>query len=346
MDMAFRMVSPEVQTHCVDLLEYTNPRLSAIVQKTYMITLRQTPELWDFLYDRPWPEGLTRRVRRLIQSGNSKALKKLMDDFRPDIAVCTQAHPLGVLAAYAENHRPDLQLWGVVTDYVPHRFWVVSWPASYIVPNEAAVARLALLGVDRRRLFPLGIPIRPGVGPLPPEARPKGERHVLVMGGSRGLGVRYQTVRSLDRSPISFSIEVVTGNNRRLRARLLRNRRTFKHPLRVRGFVKNAVELMQRADLLISKPGGITSAEAMAVGLPMVLVRPLPGQERGNTDLLVREGAAIHVREDREVGDIVTFLFQRPQVLECMRERALSLGRPNAALDAARLILSQDSSEP
>ena len=96
---------------------------------------------------------------------------------------------------------------------------------------------------------------------------------------------------------------------------------------------------MHRASLLISKPGGLTSAEAMAVGLPMVLVRPLPGQERGNTEMLVRHGAAVHVPEDRDVAGVVTSLLANRELLQMMRERALDLGRPDAAMEVARRVL-------
>ena len=341
LESALHKLDSSIETLCVDLLEYTHPRWSAVVQKMYMVTIRRTPEVWEALYDRVWLEYLTRRIRRLVQRGNSRSLCELMDRFKPDFAVCTQAHPLGVLNAYAQRRGLDFPLWGVVTDYVPHRFWVVPGPVNYVVPNEAAAGRLVLLGVERSRIHPLGIPIHTGfVTERKTRVSREDGRRVLVMGGSRGLGARYRTIRYLDRSRADFTIDVVTGANRRLRARLVRNRKSFQHPIRIRGFVKDAVALMHRASLLISKPGGLTTAEAMAVGLPMLLVRPLPGQERGNTEVLVRHGAAIHVTEDRDVAGLTTVLLSNRELLDIMRERALLLGRPNAAMDVAQHILS------
>ena len=340
-EAALHKLDSSVETLCVDLLEYTHPRWSAIVQKMYMVTIRRTPEVWEALYDRMWLEYLTRRIRTLVQRGNSKLLCQLMDQFRPDVAVCTQAHPLGVLSAYAQRRQIALPLWGVVTEFIPHRFWVVPGPVNYIVPNEAAAGRLALHGIHRQRLYPLGIPIHTGfVTERKTRVSREDGRRVLVMGGSRGLGARYRTIRYLDRSTEDFTIDVVTGANRRLRARLIRRRNDFRHPIRIRGYVKDVVALMHRASLLISKPGGLTSAEAMAVGLPMVLVRPLPGQEKGNTEVLVRHGAAVHLPEDRDVASVVTSLLANQELLQMMRERALDMGRPGAALDIARLILA------
>ncbi len=342
-ELALHKLDPSVQTLCVDLLEYSHPKWSAIIQKTYMVTIRQTPEVWDALYDNYLLEYLTRRIRRLIQRGNSKPLVQLMEEFRPDAAICTQAHPLAVVHAYAQRHGLALPLWGVVTDFIPHRFWVVGTEGiEYVVPDEASSERMVWLGVPRSSTHVLGIPINPGfVAERNTRVSREDGRRVLVMGGSRGLGVKYRTVRCLDSSAQDFTIDVVTGTNRRLRAQLVRNRNKFKHPIRIRGYVKDVVALMHRASVLISKPGGMTTAEAAAVGLPMVLIRPLPGQEKGNTDVLVRQGAAVHLERDKDVPPIVDTLLRNQELLGMMRERVLSLGRPDAALNIARAVLGQ-----
>lgn len=346
LEAALLKQDPTLETMCVDLLEYTHPKWSLVIQKFYMVTIRRTPEVWEALYDKLWLDYLTRKIRGLIQRGNSKLLLQLMEDFKPDAAVCTQAHPLAVLSAYAERQHADLKLWGVVTDYIPHRFWVVKGkPAEYVVADAAAVERMGFLGVPRNRVHILGIPIHPGfVAERKTRIPREGDRRVLVMGGSRGLGAKFRTIRHLDHSPQTFTIDVVTGTNRKLRAQLIRRRNTFKHPIRIRGYVKDAVALMHRASLLVSKPGGLTVAEAAAVGLPMILIRPLPGQEQGNTDVLVRHGAAVHLDNDRDINPVVTTLMGTPDLLNMMRERALALGKPDAASDIARQIL--DSLQP
>ena len=340
-EAALRQINPSVETLCVDLLEYTHPRWSALIQKTYMVTIRRTPDVWEALYDSPWLDYLTRKIRRLIQRGSGRPLLSLMDDFDPDVAVCTQAHPLAVLSAYVDRHGKNLPLWGIVTDFIPHRFWVVKGRAHYVVPNEAAAKRLVWLGIERRRIHVLGIPINPGfISRLNGNVSRENGRRVLIMGGSRGLGARYHTIRSLDKSPEEFTMDIVTGMNRRLRTRLVRGRSTFKHPIRIRGYVKDVAALMHKASLLVSKPGGVTSAEAMAAGVPMLLIRPLPGQERGNTDVLVRHGAAVHIRHDREVEPVVTALMKNAELLGMMRERATALGRPAAATRIAEAVLA------
>lgn len=356
LDAALKMVDPAVHTMLVDLFAYITPRVSAAVDKLYMVTIRRAPEVWESLYDSPWLDKTTRRLRKLIQSGDSDALKQLMDTFKPDAAICTQAHPLAVLSSYAQENKIRLPLWGVVTDYVPHRFWVVDGTPEYVVPTEEAARRLVLLGVPPSRINVFGIPVHPRVAEAARQVSevaasgsnlwgydtaPRAPHRLLIIGGSRGLGVRYRTIKSIDASPLSFSMEIVTGMNRRLRGRLLRNRTAFSHRIRVRGFVRDIVPLLQKAILLVSKPGGLTSAEATALGVPMVIVRPLPGQEQNNANVLVRQGCAINIERDRDAGEVVTSLVRNEAVLAMMRERALKLGKPDAAIQTARAILAR-----
>ena len=343
-EVQIRRLNPLADIRCLDLLETTHPTWSAVVQYAYMSTIRRTPELWETLYDNFWFDLLTRRyIRPLVQRGNSHKLRILMDAFQPDAIVCTQAHPFAVLSAYARRRGKPLPLWGVVTDYLPHRFWHVP-PGEhihYIVPNETAAQRLMILGTPRDNIHAYGIPIQADVLAARRKivSRTNGRR-VLIMGGSRGLGARFATIRHLDRSPADFTIDVVTGTNRRLRRQLVAARHKFKHPIRIRGYVQDAMALMRRASLLIGKPGGLTSAEAMASGTPMLIIRPLPGQERGNTENLVRNGAAIHLDRDRDLPAIVSSLFANPDLLDMMANRARALGMPDAARNIAVAVLA------
>lgn len=339
-----RRQNPLAETRCLDLLETAHPTWSAVVQNASMSTIRRTPELWEALYDNFWFDLLTRYIRPLVQRGNSLKLRILMDAFQPDAIVCTQAHPFAVLSAYARRQGTPIPIWGVITDFLPHRFWHVKPDEHirYVVPTETAVQRLMILGTPGDRIHTFGIPIQADVLVARRRAvsRVNGRR-ILVMGGSRGLGARYATIRHLDRAAADFTIDVVTGTNRRLRKQLLAARHKFRHPIRIRGYVQDAMALMRRASLLIGKPGGLTSAEAMASGTPMLIIRPLPGQERGNTEMLVRNGAAIHLDRDRDLPAVVASLFANPALLGMMAERAKALGRPDAARDIAAAVLAR-----
>ncbi|MGD9782579.1 MAG: glycosyltransferase [Kiritimatiellia bacterium] len=338
-----KKLNPLAETRCLDLLETTHPTWSAIVQYAYMSTIRRTPELWEALYDNFWFDWLTKWIRPLVQRGSSLKLRILMDAFQPDAIVCTQAHPFAVLSAYARRQGKPIPLWGVITDFLPHRFWHVppDEHIRYVVPTETAVQRLMILGTPADRIHVFGIPIQADVLAARGKTvtRTNGRR-ILVMGGSRGLGARFATIRQLDRAAGDFTIDVVTGTNRRLRKQLLAARHKFRHPIRIRGYAKDAMAIMRRASLLIGKPGGLTSAEAMASGTPLLIIRPLPGQERGNTEMLVRHGAAIHLDRDRDLPAVVASLLSNASLLDMMAARARALGKPDAARDVAAAVLA------
>ncbi|HIE11655.1 MAG TPA: hypothetical protein EYP62_08575 [Kiritimatiellae bacterium] len=339
-ELALSREAPDAQILTVDLLRYIHPRTSRLIQKTYMTTIKRTPEIWDALYDKAVIELLTRRVRRLLQHGRNRMLLQLMDDFRPHAVVSTQAHPFAVICSYEREHRRNIPVWGVVTDFVPHRFWVVEDIGCYVVPTESARDRLRWLGVPADRISVLGIPVNVEIAEQERRALGRdGESRVLVMGGGRGLGVGYSTVKNIDRSHGVFTIDVVTGTNRKLRRKLVMKRHAFKHRIRVRGYVRHVPVLMYNSKVLVSKPGGLTSAEALAVGLPMVIVRPLPGQERGNARFLTAHGAAVQLRSERDAAPVISALLSNSTLLEMMREKARSLGRPTAARDIARAVL-------
>ncbi|VGO18142.1 MGDG synthase family glycosyltransferase [Pontiella sulfatireligans] len=338
LETAFRKQCPDVETRCVDLLAHLHPKWGKIIERMYMTTIRRTPELWEALYDNFWVERLTRRLRQLVQKGKSESLQRLMAEFNPDAVVCTQAYPFAVIASFAARQASRIPLLGVTTDFVPHRFWVMNNGTNprYVVPTDSAAARLIWLGVNESRICVFGIPV-PATAAL---GGPLEKGRVLVMGGGRALGIRCRTIKRLDRCPNDFTIDVVCGTNRHLRKRLMRCRQSFQHRIRIRGYVRNAVELMHRSDLMITKPGGVTLAEAICAGVPLLLVRPLPGQEKGNAEVLVHHGAALHVRNEYDVNRSVTTLLNNRKLLIMMRDKALALARPDAADRIVRHVLN------
>jgi len=342
LESGIKLLKPKAEILCMDPLEYMHPRLSATVTFHMLFVVKRAPELWDALYDKKRAEPLV----NLFQALANRATDSLLDvirRFSPDAIVCTQAYPLALMSAMRRKFHTAIPMFGVVTDLRVHRFWSQGNHPAYIVPNEEAAHRLVSLGIRRDRIHVIGIPISPTF-----EAnaqfgaeRPAGEHaRILVMGGSRGMGPDYRTIRRLDQTPKPFIIDAITGMNRRLANRLVNNRRDFVHPVRIRGFVRNVAPLFARATLLVSKPGGLTCAEAMAAGLPMLIAHPLPGQEQCNTEELVAHGAALHIEKDRDLPAVLTALLDNPEMLAMMRRRALELARPSAARDAARLILS------
>ncbi len=138
-----------------------------------------------------------------------------------------------------------------------------------------------------------------------------------------------------------MQVVVVTGHDRRLYGVLSRTLRNAPNRVLLLGYVEAIHELMGASDLLVSKAGGLTVSEALAAGLPLVVHAPIPGQEEGNAEYLVRHGAGVVAASAPEVGRLVAALVRDEQRRLDMSERARRLGRPDAATRAARAVLER-----
>jgi processive 1,2-diacylglycerol beta-glucosyltransferase len=162
---------------------------------------------------------------------------------------------------------------------------------------------------------------------------------ILIMGGSHGIGPVKEIVTQIDRIPQPLEIVVVTGKNEPLRDRLEARRRKMVHPFHLFGFIENVHELMELADVLISKPGGVTVSEAFIKRVPMVICRPIPGQEMKNTEYLLEQNVAVKAEDPQDVPALIEQLLRSPATLERMARNIEQLRRPYASFDIAREVL-------
>jgi len=158
---------------------------------------------------------------------------------------------------------------------------------------------------------------------------------LLVLGGGFGMGPVAEVLAALDQVAARFQTVVVAGRNVELRQTLAGQER--QHPTDVLGFVTNMHELMSVASLILSKPGGLTTSEALALGKPLFILNPIPGQEAANSDYLLERGAAVKVNRVEDVAARVAELLSGKRLTELARAAA-KLGRPSAALDICRTV--------
>jgi processive 1,2-diacylglycerol beta-glucosyltransferase len=341
---ALRRLDPGVETMLLDSFSHANPILSKVTLKAYLAILRTAPELWEYMYDNPEFKERTKKIHELLNRGNSKKLQRVLDTFQPDAVVCTQAFSCGVMATWKRNTgNQRVKLVGVLTDFVAHRYWGAPEVDLYIAPNDATRQTLLAQGVSAERVRVYGIPISSVFRqPVDPDAvicglglRP-GLPKILVMGGSLGLGPVKSVIRKLDKLPQPFDIIAIAGKNTDLRERLERQGHKLRHPTKIIGFADNIHELMSIAEVLVTKPGGITTAEALTKAVPMIIINPIPGQEQKNTDVLLTHGVAVLARRPADVAEFVSQFLRDPEQLRQMRQAARALARPTAADDTAR----------
>ncbi len=343
---ALKAISPSIKTMNINAFAYTNPILEKVINRTYMGVIHSKPEVWEYLYDNPKVLKSVQGLRDAIHRFNSKRLKGLLEDFRPDAVLCTQAFPCGMIADCKKNLGLDLLLLGILTDHAPHSYWIFRDVDFYITPSDMSKERFVKNGVSESKVKTFGIPIDPKFN----KGHDKNELckdlgfdtgmpAVLIMGGSQGLGPVEDIVNILEGIDIPFQLAVVCGTNKKLERTLSRKVARYRKKLLVFGHVDNVDELMEISGIAITKPGGLTTAEALSKDLPMVIVHPIPGQEAKNTEFLLQQGVAVKAEDSEDIAALVQELLLNTTKLDEMRKRSSELKKPNAAMDIARLVL-------
>jgi processive 1,2-diacylglycerol beta-glucosyltransferase len=348
-EKAINKISPLAEVKTIDAFNYTNPILNKIVHKTYMSILKRKPEVWEYLYDNPNVVRNTQRLRGLIHKYNSRKLKVLIDEFKPQVICCTQAFPCGMVADFKKTFGFNIPLIGVLTDYVAHSYWYYNNVNLYIVPDESTMSHMIENGIDKEKIRIYGIPIDLEFS----DSKDKNKISksygfdikkpiILIMGGGRGFGLIPQIVNLLLKLELGLQIVVVAGLNKKVYryfARRLKKINKSEKRLWLFGYTESIPNLMTVSSLLISKPGGLTTAEALTKGLPMLILNPLPGQEKSNTDFLLKIGAAVKVERFTDVPIMVKELFSNSGKLKKMQNQALKYGHPDSASKTASEII-------
>jgi processive 1,2-diacylglycerol beta-glucosyltransferase len=336
------------QPRIVDVLEHANPLFRLAYRDGYLALVRRMPSLVGGLYersDRARPAASLRRRRRLLLAAGAGGIARFLRRERPESIVCTHFLASAIAAHLIDVGAIDARLSVVVTDVDAHAVWLAEPCDRYFVASDLAGKRLVALGAAPGRIVRTGIPIDPAFArPIErAEARaslglPARGAVVLVTGGGVGVGPLVEIVEDLLAAAAAGgrprTIVAVAGRNAKAEAalRALEGRGS----LVVHGYTTRMRELMAAADLLVGKPGGLTSSEALASGLPLVVVSPVPGQEDRNADHLLELGVAVRCRDRSSVAWKVDWLLDDPTRLAAMRRRARAAARPDAARLVAR----------
>src|ERR1041384_7704309 len=345
LDEAWRACRPEDVVERIDLVKFFSPLHRKIVSDGYVKLVAHAPELWGMMFgktDDPKVARVLLRLQRALPSGSRIKFARHVKHFAPDVVLCTHYLPLQILGRMRAKTKSPKEscpaspmVVSIVTDFVAHALWMDPCVAFYCVAAEETKARLLARGVTADNVVATGIPIsaRFSAKPDPRAVRQTlGLRDdqpvMLVLSGGFGMGPVGEIVAELDKVQRTFQIVVVTGRNPELRRELAAEDR--RHPTHVLGYASNMHELMAAADLIITKPGGLTTSELLALGKPLFIVNPIPGQEAANSDFLLERGAAAQVNRVEDLPFRIEQLLGTKKLAE-MARAAKTLGRPNAA---------------
>jgi processive 1,2-diacylglycerol beta-glucosyltransferase len=325
----------------LDVMDFVTPGFRKLYTDFYIKLVNKTPMLWGWLYqvtNDAQPDSSMQRLRRSVEQLNTKALLKEIDSFKPDAIVCTHFLPAEILSRMIRKDRLACPVWVQVTDFDLHRMWIHEHMAGYFAANEEVAFRMRAQGINAETIHITGIPIMPafaqaldrtecarefGLDPL--------RTTFLLMGGGAGLGSLDVIADRLLALDANFQLIVLAGRNAAALSAL--QGLAARHPGRLlpQGFTDKVERLMACADLVITKPGGLTTSECLAMGLPMIVNAPIPGQEERNADFLLEQGVALKASDAVTLEYRIRHLLDNPRKLADMRDKARALGVPVAA---------------
>ncbi len=345
-EKAVLSTAPDTEVLNINAFKYTNPVMEKITHKAYLQIIKKRPEIWGYLYDNPDVVKKTERLRNFVDTRGSRKIEGLIKRFEPDAIACTQAFPCGLAAKYKETHHLDLPLVGILTDYAPHTYWIHGGVDVYIVPSDEIGQALIKKGILPKKIKAFGTPIDP-IFETPLDKREicgklgfsPGRPVILVMGGTHGIGPDERLIRALDDSPGDFQIAVITGVNKKLFKKITGMERSFRKKIIVKGLIDNTYDFMEISDIIITKPGGLTTAEALSKSLPMIILNPLPGKEDLNTKILTAKGIAVRARDEYDAARLAEELLNTPNKIKKMQDVISANAKPHSATDVAELLL-------
>jgi len=332
---------PHVEAKHVDVMNLVPASFRKLYADYYIKIVEHHPSVWAYLYhatDKMPRDALFAKLRRAVERLNTRQLRGAIREFAPDHIICTHFLPAELLAHEIKRRRSAAPVWVQVTDFDLHRMWVQPGMHGYFAANEEIAFRMAARGIPEKSAHVTGIPIMPAFSQRLDrdecareiDAAPD-RMTLLLMTGGAGLAGGEAMIERLLRLSANFQIIALAGEN----AQLLAKYRSLaaSHPGRVfpLGFTSTVERLMACADLAVTKPGGLTVSECLAVGLPMVLIAPIPGQEERNADYLTEQGVALKALDMVALEYKIAQLLRLPEQLKRMRENMGGLGCPGAA---------------
>ena len=285
------------------------PNLGPFVARTYLGVLKKTPFVWNYVYDNDFVAFAAGALKNTVLSFYSRELSALLAAKNIKAVISTQA-----LSAMLIARCPALKstpLFTVLTDFRAHSYWPAENVAGYFVPTRHSAQNLVKNGADPARIFVTGIPVRKEFL-TPRDAREERKGlglspdlfTILLTGGSRGMGEIFSAIEALAPFLGRLQLMALCGENKSLSRRLARLHAHKKH-LKIVDYTDAPSAYYAAADLVVAKPGGVTVAETLALGKPLIIFSPLPGQEEFNSSFLVKNRLAEQARDGAQLQALV-----------------------------------------
>lgn len=347
---ALQELAPQATVVHKDVLSLMPGAFRRVYRDGYLDLVAKAPHVLGWLYDRTDRPFYRDVVRLKVEQAGAQRLLDYIREFQPDVALCTHFLPTALLDRERRKGKFQGRIVTVVTDFEVHGMWLAAPSDHYCVATEEARAHLESLGLAPNSITVTGIPTHPLFGEVKQRAAMR-RKHgldpklpaILLSAGGFGAGHAGKLVEALVAARLPAQIVAICGKSAPLKAAMeqLAARHAGQLPrIHAVGFTTEMDEWMSAADLMLGKPGGLTTSESLVKGLAWIIVNPIPGQEERNAIYLLENGAGIWCSNLHTLAYKVRQVLQDENALRAMKQRSATLGRPQAASAVARLLLA------
>ncbi len=329
----------------LDTFEYVNNRLANSVDDGYLFLTKYMSEVYGKTYDlldKREEKYDKRSVVSLFSKLVSHKLKTFFKNYTPDVVIGTHSYACLLMTYLKEKGIIKCPTFGIVTDFTVHPFWESTELDYYIIADALLNRQMKKKGICEEKILPYGIPIKEKFFKKIPKKEAREElgirdkTTILMVMGSMGFGNMLENIKLIDSIEGDFQVLCVCANNQKAKKEIEDG--VWEKTIYTYGFVDNLDVMMDASDCIITKPGGLTTSEFLAKGLPAICINPIPGQEERNMEFLVNNGAAIMVTETFPLDEALYELLKYPWRFELLYQSVQHLGKPDAAQRLADFI--------
>jgi len=328
----------------IDTMKYINPLVDKLIIGSYLSAVKKTPAIYKKIYELSDSGVNINNISKSVNKFLSFRIKKLIDEFKPSVIVCTHPFPVQMLSNLKKKGQVTVPIVAVVTDYAVHLLWTFDCIDAFVVAHDLLKLEAIDKGFSGDIIYPLGIPVsnnflrKRDKPTIFKELNLEEKLTVLIMGGSLGFGEVRDVFQALLRSEKDLQIIAITGQNQKLKKQLEKYSINTGKSVKILSYTEKVSDIMDVSDLIITKPGGMTITESLVKELPIVIMSPIPGQEEKNAQFLLANGAAIRITQNDNVESVLSQIIDDPSRVLHMKEKARLLAKPNSCEDIIALL--------
>lgn len=340
-----------------DCMKYIDTKLEKITTDAYKTMAKSAPKTWGELYKLTDREGPITQITNTSNKLFAIKLNKLFKEFNPDIVISTHPFSTQMTAELKKLGKTKCTLATIMTDFAPHNQWLVGsdYIDYFFVSHEGMKKKIMQKGIPEEKIFATGIPLSNRFlqhfnrEKIKEDLKLDTEKRTILFfgGGEFGLG-KDATSKILEEFILNLKNEyqmvVISGKNEKMYEKfssIVKQKRASKK-VQVYTYTNKVPELMSISDLVVTKPGGLTSTESLASGLPMVIINPIPGQEEKNAEYLVSSCVAIWLKNDDNCEKKIKDLLSNPDELKQMKIKSKLMAKKNSTRDICKIVLGEN----